>query len=371
MKIQAFVFLVVAAALALVFGVETPRAATFNYLCTGTASDQASLQSALNNSSYSTINISSVCKGNFVASRSLTLNGPGTLDAASGGTAFLVNSGATVVANKLTLTGALQSMGAQVSPASTLQLSNSNVIGNGKGGISVNGTAASPATLTLVNSDVSLNTGPNDGGGIAGVFAVISISSSQIVKNQANEIGGGVFLDGGSLTIVGTKIDDNSTFYAGGGIANDADFVDSTVTLGQGVKVRNNTSGYGGGIYNAVFTPGLTATIAGAPFTTHSVSRNDGFYGGGIYDWAMPGGTAKISIGGLTVQLNSAQRGGGVYDDNTAGATSINLPGAVITGNTVTAAGGGGGCANAAPGPAIAGAPFIVLNTVPNRVNGC
>jgi hypothetical protein len=360
--------------LMLVFGAGAAWANTFPYACTNSAADQGVLQGALTSNTYNTINITGTCLGHFIAPRSLTLNGPATLNGGpSAGTTLTITGNATIVsASNLLITGGMYGTGGGygvlVSPGSTLTLTGSSVTGNAYAGISVSGSAGLPAVLTLNQSSVSLNV--LGLGGIVGKFAVITLNSSQVFKNHAYECAGGISLDG--LTLV---LNNSSVFLnTGGGISNDAVVANSTVTLGPNSYVDQNSGCfYGGGIQNFARSP-FTAKINSNGVGHDLIGNTALVLGGGVYNAAMPGGTANVVLAAPLVLGNTAPGGGGIYNDNTAGTTSVALTNVgsvvgVVSAN-IAGPGGGGACANAVPGPSM-GLFVFFWNTVPQRVNGC
>jgi hypothetical protein len=112
-----------------------------------------------------------------------------------------------------------------------------------------------------------------------------------------------------------------------------------TVTGGTAIAdslnaIEDSTFGFGGGIYNAgtLTLSGCTVywNTAANGFTTATQSTASG-YGGGIYN------TGTLTVSGCTLSHNSAQFGGGIY--NEYGAT-LTVRGSTLSYNSAQSGGG-------------------------------
>jgi hypothetical protein len=203
--------------------------------------------------------------------------------------------------------------------------------------ITLEGRTGNNAPLVEVNNYASLTM--EDGAAIQG-----NINSSSG--------GGGVYVVGNngsraSFTMNGGTISDN-TGYGGGGV-----YVDSYgfFTMNDGTISGNTTSGgYGGGVY----TYG-TFTMNGGTISGNTAS---GGYGGGVYVFS------RFTMAGGEIRDNTATTGGGVY---VSGTTSTMNDG-IISGNTATGPGGGGGVYVADPSTFTKTGPSVIYgdtDTVP------
>jgi len=165
---------------------------------------------------------------------SLTIDGTGrtiTVDGANFNGVFVVNSGATLNLNRLTIAHGNQSAGEY------------------GGGINNLG------TLTVTNSTVSNNSADN-GGGIAN-FGTLTVTNSTVSSNSAAALyGGGIDNQFGTLlTVVNSTFSGNSAASEGGGIFNGSMLMVSNSTF------SSNSANEGGGIENDGGTPTVTNSI--------------------------------------------------------------------------------------------------------------
>ncbi len=254
----------------------------------------------------------------------------------------------------------------------TLAFENSQLLGNTSsqdgGGIFGSGEGdATPISVTVKNSTVSDNTAADWGGGIyVGFFATLTVKNSTLAANGSGEKGGGIALnygmgtitgstvsnntaqDGGSifvnpgfgflpgcgnvlstsLTVKASTLRGNTSSDAGAGIFNDG----GTVTITKGI-LSSNTSGNGGGVYDAASLCTHTLIIGS---TLYGNTATAGFgQGGGIFNPA----SSTLSITNSTVSHNAASGapsgGGGIYNDGT-----LTVNGGTLSSNTATVAGG-------------------------------
>ena len=217
--------------------------------------------------------------GELLVDKSVTINGAGADELAVDGnatsTVFQIGSGKIVTISGLTIR---------------------NGQGNFGGGI-LNGDSA---TLTIINSTLSGNTGGNGGGSFNS--GTLSVINSTVSSNIASE-GAGIYNSGaGSLTIINSTLGGNTAGSVG------------------------NPEVEGGGIFN-----GGTLTIFSSTVTANTAGGISGA-GGGIYN----GGT--LTILNSTVSANTASTGGGVH--NAAAATTVTITNSTFSGNAASAYGG-------------------------------
>ena len=242
------------------------------------------------------------------------------------------------------------------------------------------------ATTTINGSTVSANTATAEGGGIynnTGGYVTVNASTvsanraydgpgiyntgTLIVRNGStiggtgvgNEgtdsfsVGGGIYNDsGGTATVDGSNVSAN-TAWSGGGVENRGTLTVTNSTIG-GTGAGNITMGYGGGITNRI---GGTTTVDGS-----TLSANTAEFGGGIYNQATLDVRNGSTIGGAGAGnqgIGSLSSGGGIYnlggtttvDDSTVSANTAkngagisNQGSLIVTNSTI----GGAGAANQA-----------------------
>src|SRR6266540_3486475 len=178
-----------------------------------------------------------------------------------------------------------------------------SVVSNNADGIDNEGySVTGPASLTVVNSNVS----DNDGGGIS-TFATEGIATATIVSTTVSDnlaggvstVAGGLF-GSGQVTITNSTISGNSSGDIGGGIHaggfSGLSVVNSTIS-------GNSAGTSGGGIYASASgqVSIVNSTISG---------NSSGTSGGGIYNLR-----SSLHLANTTISGNSAGSGGGIYND--------------------------------------------------------
>lgn len=197
--------------------------------------------------------------------------------------------------------------GAIYNDGCTMTISHSSFIGNealdntGRGGAIAN---MPLGALTLSDSLLQGNTGPDGGGLFNDTGATAALDNVRILANEGG-YGGGIE-NSGTLVVAGSLIDGNTVTGSGGGIWN----LGGAVTL-ERVTVSNNTAYEGGGVN----TYGSQLTITDANISDNVAT---GSHGGGLYH---SGGTAFVTNATISGNraTNAAANGGGVYqnaDDN-------------------------------------------------------
>lgn len=190
-------------------------------------------------------------------------------------------------------------------------LTNNTAGGNG-GGISNRG------NLAITDSLIQNNTAPSFGGGMYNLDTM-TLTTSIIQQNQA--WGGGGILNDGEMIITDSIIQQNQGSN-GGGIDNFA-----TLTI-IGSTIQQNTAPYGG-------VGGGISNYATLNIATSIIQQNQAEGdGGGI--WNMRGfEEGKVTITDSTIQKNTAEKGGGIYNSDI-----LNITGSTIKDNTATNGGG-------------------------------
>ena len=357
--------LLVAAAF-LVFAVTPIRAGTTTVTTTndsGSGSLRAALASAANGDTvnFSVSGTILLTSGELLVSSSVKILGTGPNLAINGNASdrvFHIGSGTAVTISSLTITNGRasgqypsNSGGGIYNDHAALTISNCNISGNVAAlgsGISNDGVTGGTATVTIVNSTLS----GNSGGGIYNPAAldgsVTMMIANTTLRNNAADSGGGI-VNGGTLTITNCTLSGNSAI-SGGGIINGG-----TLTIANSTLSSNSAhqvpagGGVGGGIDN-----GELGTVVIVNSTLSDNSANDG---AGIFNFGT------VTIANSTLSGNSADGGGGILNLNTVRVFNSTLSGnfgrifggggienisfdfsaSVEIGNTILNAGGSGG----------------------------
>ena len=220
-----------------------------------------------------------------------------------------------------------------------IQSSNIGVSGVGNSAYFGGGIYNAAGTTTVVGSAVSANTA-DFGGGIYNAYsATLNIQNGSTIGgigagNFASVNGGGIFNSAGSVTVINSNVSDN-TANSGGGIFNweEGILIITNSTIG-GAEAGNTASEEGGGIFNQY--TGIT-TVNGS-----AISANTANYGGGIYNNGTLNIQGSSTIGGSGVGNEASTSGGGIFN-HTAG--TITVEGSAVSANTALF---GGGIFNAA-----------------------
>lgn len=185
---------------------------------------------------------------------------------------------------------------------------------------------------TVAFSDLKVQNGsvtsePDDGGNIRN-FAALTLTNVRIEDGTATGAGGGIYNEpGATLTLSNSHIvgaPTGNTASAGGGLSNSG-----TATIDGTTVSGSNATCCGGGIQNNGFMTITGSTIDG---------NEGGSNGGGI----LNGGGANMTIDDTDVTNNTASDHPGVANDGQLTITN----GTVISGNTATGGGCGGGLWN-------------------------
>jgi hypothetical protein len=347
-------------------GAAPASAATITVNCT---TDPGALASALASASDGdTLSIQGTCKGTFEIAHNLTLTGSGgaTLDGQSAGVVLTVDSGKTVNATGLTISGGNGFIfGGGIANAGTLTLDSSVVSGNA---VSFNFGAgiSNTGTLTLTKTTVSGNTcgcagggiyndgtlmldqstvSGNDGIGIYEQGGTVTLQESTVSNNTIGIGNGvGIYNNGGTLSLDQSTVSGNACSFCngpGGGISN---YGPATISKSM---ITNNSGGQVGGVFNhSIMTISDTTVSGNTPsgigndgtlmVTGSTVTDNTASNGGGIIDFLF----GVLTITNTTIAGNTASSsGGGVYAGGVT--TTVTLDYDTISGNAASVSGGG------------------------------
>ncbi len=201
--------------------------------------------------------------------------------------------------------------------------------------------AGGPYNLIIRNSTISHNTISNGNAG-AGInltdfHGTVEISDSTVANNVTSNLGGGIYLTGNTATVTLTNVTvsgNTSTGADGGGI-----YTRSPITIEDSVISGNGVPSYKSGA--GIFLSGAAAALEmeGSTVTGHSGSSGAGLYmigstaaiplsirnstissntaaanGGALYLVSM---TNPAILDGVTIRDNSAQHGGGIFNNGT------------------------------------------------------
>ncbi len=256
----------------------------------------------------------------------------------------LYNAG-TATLDDCTVSGNRSTYGGGVLSSGALSLVNCRVSGNsaagGAGGVSSYGTMTAEGCTFSGNFSAGL--GLNGGaGGIEAAGLTTTIVDCVISGNNSWIFGGGINVEGGDATIEGCRISGNSAGFAGGGLT----VVDSHATV-RGCDFLDNAAGeYGGGACvgsgSSYPSPG-SASISGCRFDDDT----SGQYGGGI---AVTAGSLTIADSAITGN-SAASEGGGLFtwDTSYGGSAKLTMQGMTVGGNTAPRAVGSSTAATSPP----------------------
>lgn len=164
----------------------------------------------------------------------------------------------------------------------------------------------SSGVLTLTNIHLfngnATNAGLSGHGG--GVYNAGTLVLDNVSVAGSTAVNGGGFYNNtaGSLTVVGSRVESNVAAGSGGGLFNQA----GTAAFTNGNRVASNNAANGGGVYQN----GGTLLFDGNHLYGNTAPAGNG---GGVY---LNGGTT-INVRNNFIYNNSAQRGGGLYNQNT------------------------------------------------------
>ena len=214
-----------------------------------------------------------------------------------------------------------------------------NVSSNNIGGLLLN----KPGMLQFENSEISGNQAVEDVGGIAAIGGKISLVDCVVNNNQGDLLGetngfcGGIYIENGNLDIVASNsnflIISNSAAASAGIYAINAK-VSIKAFPGKLCKISGNSAiEDGGGLY---FSDGTTATISG----NVSIDMNTALRGAGLYTTNNCLISAMANSGGSPAFIDNTANymGGGIFCH---GNSSVFLTNVLITGNSANFGCGG------------------------------
>ncbi|MEZ5428442.1 MAG: choice-of-anchor Q domain-containing protein [Pyrinomonadaceae bacterium] len=210
----------------------------------------------------------------------LVINGPGAglLKIANGfnDRIFLVNAGADLSVEKLTLSEGDADSGGAVYNFGTLTIADCVVRDNTsvlRGGAIYN----NEGNLTIVNSEFRGNSTLNSGGGaVSSLLGTVSITGTHLWNNSAGSFGGALDFNTSTVSINNSAVTNNSAVNAGGGIAASGS---SVLTITNSTVSQNQVVTGGGGIAN--LTQATTSLISSTVAGNTADSDNDGNGAGG------------------------------------------------------------------------------------------
>ena len=179
-------------------------------------------------------------------------------------------------------------------------------------------------TCAISGVTIRGGTSSSDGGGVK-VWADLTITDSVISNSTTTGSGGGIY-NTRSLILDNVTVTDNQADTDGGGI-----YSWGTLTLQNGSTVQDNeATGLGGGIVNYSYVQQGRATLVNATVSGNEASLD----GGGLYSEGI------LSLNASSITGNTANNGGGIYNDRFAQSLTIEN-GTQVFNNTAADKGGG------------------------------
>jgi predicted outer membrane repeat protein len=200
-------------------------------------------------------------------------------------------------------------------------------------------------SLSCDIENLTLASGNSTGVGSSGAIrnmADLQLTNCTLENNTSSSYGGAIY-NAGTLALSGCTLQYNTATDRGGAIYNEESFdpkgnpVGGELNLNSGCDVACNSANYGGGIYNNA--PDGSVTIGG----NTSFVGNGAFQGGGIFNQAGPlqmnGGYLNGNEANIssTVPVEGSGRGGGYYGYG----GSATFQGVAFNGNSADNRGGG------------------------------
>ncbi|MGD0075802.1 MAG: choice-of-anchor Q domain-containing protein, partial [Candidatus Binataceae bacterium] len=212
---------------------------------------------------------------------SLTIDGNGQTVTVSGANSYrvlVVNSGARLNLDDLTITQGSASYAGGIHNVGTLTITNSTVSGNSA---SYGGGIDNAGTLTVTDSTFSGNSASVSYGGAIDNGGTLTVTNSTFSGNNASYYGGGIW-NGGTLTVTNSTFSGNSS--TGGIIGNGGN---GTTTISNSILAANTALNCSGTITNGGYNISDDATCG---FGTSTGANGDT-----IGDYVNP----LLSVGGL------------------------------------------------------------------------
>ena len=200
---------------------------------------------------------------------------------------------------------------------------NTGAAGGSQGGGMVFYKDNAPATISITNSRIALNSAFN-GGGIYNYRNTLTISNSTIADNSAGDDGGGLYSTIATTTIISSTLEGNHTAVAansdGGGIFNLGNGGTSALTIVNSTLTGNYApNGQGGAIKNQA-SGGMATDIATVNIINSTIVGNN------AKQTASGGGIKSGTAGGSEV-------------------STVTLSNSIVYGNTITTGTNGENCA--------------------------
>jgi predicted outer membrane repeat protein len=167
--------------------------------------------------------------------------------------------------------------------------------------------------------------GLGTGGGAIASIGNLDVDDATFTANTAGDSGfGGAVRNDGSATIT------NSTFANNHAVSGGALDNTGSLALSSDTFQDNSAASEGGGLYNAQFT-------ARADVHTSTFTGNTALTGGAVAAEVL----TQVNLDGCTVSANTANFGGGIYNDE----ATVHVSASTFTGNATPATGAGGAVA--------------------------
>jgi predicted outer membrane repeat protein len=160
------------------------------------------------------------------------------------------------------------------------------------------------STATLSHNQVLKNHCGDDGGGIRVFTSHARLEANLVADNLADDCGGGIRVSHLASTLVDNVVRGNRASNTGGGLD-----LDNDSSVVQGGEVSGNHASRGGGIFMwmAPWDGGLIENV--------ELADNAAWHGGAI---ALDDNFQPLTLRGLTITGNTADRGAGLYLRTTA-----------------------------------------------------
>lgn len=226
-------------------------------------------------------------------------NGKVICDGASSTRIFLVEAGAELTLNNLSITnGSTTSNGGGIYNSGSLVIKHCTISGNQTWGEAGHGGGIfNSGELLMIDSTLSLNISWKDRGGGIYNMGTLSLAYSDVLSNTAYHDGGGIYQEQGTLTLEHVNASNNIAEFSGGGI----NIYTGTITITSSL-LTNNQALYGAGVNNQ---SGVLS------IKNSTLSNNYAEYdGGGLYD------QGTTSIVNSTLAYNAAGYFGGGLRSN-------------------------------------------------------
>ena len=199
------------------------------------------------------------------------------------------------------------------------------------GGLFVVGGAATLANVTV--SDNTATTG--NGGGIVVISGETQPSTLSMhggsVRGNEGAFGGGIDNNGSAVELHDVTISGNHARGNGGGFHNTTvGAFNATLTMYGGALLENTANHDGGGIVNF----GGDASLWRVAISNNAAQSG---IGGGVINWSNEFGVGTFALVDSMVSDNTADGGGGIFNDSTMSITN-----STISGNTAKTDSGGG-----------------------------